>query len=105
MKQTFNPRRREPAMPSKDEVQGTLNMSVGIPIWWMVCFLAGAIWFGGQFLQKVNTMVEGFQEMKATITAIQKDQISGISHIAALQTLTTQHEARLTALELRERRK
>jgi hypothetical protein len=85
--------------------KGMLNVTVGVPVWALVVTLVGMIYTGGQWNQKMNTLLEGFVKLEAAIVKIQEAQTLAATASAQLQTMATAHEARLTALELLARRK
>lgn len=103
MNKNFRMREKEAEAVGVDK--GILTVSVGVPVWGIVCFLASILYVGGQWNQKMNTLIEGFAKMEVQNSLMQEKQNVSNNLITALQTLTTAHEARLTALELAGRRK
>lgn len=84
-------------MPEK--FKQAFNLSVGIPVWGVVTFLAGGIFYAGASLNKLNTLLDNFAKMETRVATIQEKQIERGGVLNAVQTQVQNHESRLTALE------
>lgn len=77
-------------MPEK--FKQALNLSIGIPMWSLVSFLAGLVFYAGATLNKLNTLLDNYGKTEQLVAKIHERQIERGS-------ILQNHETRITALE------
>lgn len=84
-------------MPEK--FKQALNLSIGIPMWSVVSFIAVLIFNAGVTITKLNALLENFAATTREVAIIKEKQIERGGILNSLQAQAQSHETRISALE------
>lgn len=79
--------------------RNSINVPIQIPVWSLVCMLAGALFTAGTLYNQMNMLIESNKRGDARMTLISEKQIGDGATISNLQLQAQNHEARLTNAE------
>jgi hypothetical protein len=93
---------KDRAMPEK--FKDTFNLPIAIPVWGLVTFIAGGVFYAGATLNKLNTLLENYSKTETKVSVIQDRQIANIAAVQNLSITAQHHENRITNLEIAVRK-
>lgn len=83
----------------QEKFKESINVPVAVPIWGLVTFIFGGIYYAGATMNKLNTLLENYGRTEQRVSQIAEKQIGGLAAVQNLQTQAQNHENRIATLE------